>query len=256
MTTSEELDADIIHEALWGKPPGSGRAFRRVYEHYELRVRNAVARAAQHSGYLHRVEELRQDVWVRLLERDRKLIRYYKPECGSLGSFLCRIAYQQTLSAVQLDRRQVTGDPFIPRVPEFETEDLPDDDALHIVANVIQGDIYRKIMARAAEELEEIDLLVIREVYVGQRTFREVAVEHRVKPERLYKRNERLKKKLIAWSEQLIGSGDDFGVFRAGHSNAPPAMLVAVILAGLTFPHPDEFGPFHPFPSLCALEGA
>lgn len=252
----DELDADIIHEALWGEPPSAGHAFCRLYEHYELRVRNAVARAAHHTGYHHRIEELRQDVWVRLLERDRKLLRYYKPESGPLGSFLGRLAYQQAITTVRRDRRQMASDPFVSPIVLSRTDDIPDDDALCFVANLVQSDIYRKLMALAMEELEDLDLLVIREIYVGRRLFRDVAAEHDLKPERLYKRNERLKKKLVAWSDQLLGYADESGVFPAEASAASSALLVALILGGLAFPLRGELGPAHPHPSLSPVEGA
>ncbi len=224
-THREELDADVIQEALWGQPPGSGRAFARLYEHYETHVRYAVARAAHRTGHFHRVDELRQDVWARMLDKDRKLLRYYKPEAGPLGAFIARIAYQQGLHAALRERRQSGGND---RQVSVSPDWLEDEGASRFITDLAQGQVYRKLMERAAAELDELDRLVLREVHLNQRRCKDVALECGLKAEGLYKRNERLKKKLAAWGEQLLDGTD-----RPEDGMNASTVLVLLILAGL-----------------------
>lgn len=218
MTGKDELDADTIHQAIWGEAPGSGRAFARLYAHYEKPVRYGVARAAHRRGYTHQVDEIRQEVWVRLLDRDRKMLRYYDPERGPLGPFLARMAYQQALQII--DPRSRRDDITTPL--RYEAIDRGDS---RLVAEIVQSDLYRRLLVRAQAELEELDLLIVREVHLGQRRFRDVALEHGVRPERLYKRNERLLKRLARWGEELLADPRQPPV--------PPGVVLLLLVAGL-----------------------
>ncbi|MCA9706895.1 MAG: sigma-70 family RNA polymerase sigma factor [Myxococcales bacterium] len=224
--TNPELDAAVVQEALWGEPPGSGRAFCRLYEHYEPQVRFAVARAAHRAAYFHPIDELRQEVWMRLLDRDRQLLRYYKPECGALGPFLSRIAYQQALHAMKRDHWKSIGR----RRPLDET--LVDEEASRFAADIVQSDVYDKIMARAVAELDDLDRLLLHEVYLGLRRIRDVAREHDLDSNRLYKRHQRLRRRLAAWGDELLASAEA----TATQGAVATTVLVAVILAGLADP--------------------
>jgi len=220
-----ELDADIIHQALWGDPPQSGRAFVQIYEHYGERVRFAVAKAALRWRHIHRIDELRQEVWCRLLDRDRKLLRYYEPERGPFGTFLCRLAYQQGRAAARVDRRQEAGG----KREAYLEDEVEDEQAEAFVAELAQRELYRKVLARAKAEVDTIDGVVLREVYLAGRSIADVASEYGVTADRLYKRNERLKKKLEAWGEELLAS---LGPVAADASSAS-TLVVVLILAGL-----------------------
>jgi len=224
-THREELDADVIQEALWGQSPGSGRAFARLYRHYEALVRYSVARAAHRTGHFHRVDELRQDVWARMLAKDRKLLRYYKPESGPMGSFIARIAYQQGLHAAIRERRKSGGDM---RQVDVSPEWLEDEGASQFIADFAQSDVYRKLMERANAELDDLDRLVLREVHLNQRRCSDLALECGLNVQALYKRNERLKKRLVAWGEQLLGRAN-----RSEDDMSASTVLVVLLLAGL-----------------------
>lgn len=225
--THRELDADIIHQALWGDPPQSGRAFVQIYEHYGERVRFAVAKAAMRWRHIHRIDELRQEVWCRLLDRDRKLLRYYEPERGPFGTFLCRLAYQQGRAAARVDRRQEAGG----KREAYLEDEVEDEQAEAFVAELAQREIYRKVLARAKAEVDTIDGVVLREVHLAGRSIADVAGEYGVTADRLYKRNERLKKKLEAWGEELLTA---LGPAIAGADpSSASTVVVVLILAGL-----------------------
>ncbi|MCH9681548.1 MAG: hypothetical protein K0V04_08955 [Deltaproteobacteria bacterium] len=227
-TTARELDPDVIvvalSDALPGRAPRAKAAFSRLYAHYATRVRHAVARAAVATHYQHRIDELVQDVWYRFLDNDRRLLRYFDARRGPFGPFAARLAYQQALLVVQLDRRR--------GVPANHTHVAPDDAEDHatsqFVAELIQSDFYEKLMARAELELDDKDHLLLREVYAGGRTCRAVAQAHDINENTLYKRHQRLKDRLRGWAEDLMQQ-------RRSRSPAPSlAVLIAVIVAGLT----------------------
>ncbi|MEM9456766.1 MAG: sigma-70 family RNA polymerase sigma factor [Myxococcota bacterium] len=255
MPTQQELPAETIHEALWGELPGSRRAFARLYDYYEPAVRYGVARAAQHARYSHRIEELQQEVWVCLLARDRKLLRYYRSECGPLGAFLNRVAYQQALNAIRRDRRQLVGNSYDEVVERVFAEEVADEEALAFVAHLSQSDVYRKLLARAYAELDDLDRLMIREVYQGQRRFSDIAREVGVAPNRLYKRNQRLRERLVMWCNELLGSTDPDALELADvlDSASSSTLLVAVVLVGLALAHPAELGSLRSCPSSSAV---
>ncbi len=224
----QELDTQTILKALGGDAVGGGAgaraAFQRLYRHYDVRLRASVARAAISMNYRHRIDELHQDVWRRLLDNDRRLLRYFDPRRGPFGPFLTRLAYQQALAAVALDRRQ-SG-------PARDGGVAPDEAVDHgssqFVAQIIQSDFYAKLMARVEAELERGDRLILDHVYLGGRTCRAVALEYGINENTLYKRHQRLKQRLRAWAEELEQQGGGPPTVRP-----PLALVVALIVAGL-----------------------
>lgn len=231
----KELDPEVVKQALWGEGPAQRTALNQLYEHYEPRVRYAIARAANKMDFRHRADELRQEVWFRLLRRDRRLLRCYREGKGDLGPYISVIAYREALRAARVDRRQGAADPRTE--PD---EDIEDHTASRFVADLIQSDLYRKLIARAQKELDELDWLVLQEVLINGRRGREVAAEHGIKEQRLYKRKERLSKKLRAWAEELLETQTS----EESHPT-PLATVVALLMVSLATSNPSSSGPTH-----------
>lgn len=192
-----ELDTDVIMSAIHD----SGWAFDRLFDHYEARVRCAAARAAQVTAYRDDVDDLTNEVWCRLLCNDRRLLAYFEPDRGPFGPFVARLAYQQALATIRWYRRQV------PDVGLYDWDDGHEDPRTSsFTAELIQSDLYTKLLRRAAAELSDNDRLLLREVHLNQRTCRAVAEELGLNEDTLYQRNQRLKRKLATMVEELLGT--------------------------------------------------
>ncbi|MEM7154721.1 MAG: sigma-70 family RNA polymerase sigma factor [Myxococcota bacterium] len=223
MPKSPELESEALHDAIvLGRP----KAFRRLYGHYEPRVRYAVAAAAFRRRHTRDVDELVQEVWCRVLENDRRLLRRFDSTRGRFGPFIAVVAYQQALIAVQRHRRQLPkseGD-----VADGAFEDPGSSD---FVTDMIQSDLYEKVLSRAMEQLGPDDQLLLSEVHLHERSFREVAAELGVSENAAYKRNERLKRKLEGIASALLGTSE-----ARSHSPSAGAVLGLVFASLALWP--------------------
>lgn len=197
---SEELDDGIVLKALRGKDASARRAMSQLYDFYSPSVNYGVGWACRASAYFDDVDDIRQEVWRRLLDRGAKLVGYYDPKRGKLGSFIRTLAYQQALAAIYAQRRQSPA----AAKRTLEPEDIKDSKTSQFVAEMIQSDFFRRLMERAREELEELDLLLLREIRLKGRKMAVVAAELGESKGALYKRNERLKDKLALLARDLL----------------------------------------------------
>ncbi|MEM9456478.1 MAG: sigma-70 family RNA polymerase sigma factor [Myxococcota bacterium] len=190
-----ELDFEIIQQAI---VDGSRRAFIDIYRHYEGKVRYGVARAALKSGRSQDMEDLIQEVWCRMMGNQRRVLSYYDPDRGRFGPYISWVAYQQALYVIRRERRKAPVD----ELPS-EDEALLDEGSIHFVAQVIQSDLFQRLLAKVDTELAVEDRVLLREHYLAERTLREIAVELGVTEDTIYQRNRRLKKRLLRIGAQL-----------------------------------------------------
>jgi RNA polymerase sigma factor (sigma-70 family) len=217
-----ELDPTIILEAIGGSQAG----FLRLYHHYADKVRYAVARAAQRAGHVRNIDELCQEVWCRLLDNERRLLRRYDPSRGGFESFVSTVAYQQATVAIGRYQRQV------PHVePEVGDEELADDGASQFAEDLIQSELFHKLLDRVDAELDDDERLLLREVHLEQRTCRSVAAQLGVSENAIYKRSERLKKKLAHMAEELLRTS-----LPPGSSPPSLALMTGLVAAALAMP--------------------
>ncbi|MCX4239188.1 RNA polymerase sigma factor [Paraliomyxa miuraensis] len=218
-----ELDATIIHQAIF---EGSSAAFVLLYRHYEGGVRYAIARAAIRAGVSRRedVEDLIQGVWCRLLDNDRRILRYYDASRGKLGPFLRWVAYQL---AQDLARRQHRKSFPIDGPPP---NDGPvDERALRFVIELVQSDLVRKLIAKVDAQLTDVDRRVLREHYLGERTLRDLAKELGLTENALAQRNKRLKNQLQRLAKALLQSPDP----PSAPPPPPPSVVMCILIAWL-----------------------
>lgn len=211
-----ELDPTILHAALEG---GSRAGFRQLYHHYADKVRYAVARAAQRGGHVKNLDELCQEVWYRLLDNERRLLRRYDPARGRFAPFISTVAYQQATVAIGRYRRQ------LPRAePELDEDELADDRASKFVDDLVQSDLFHKLIERVDAELDTDERMLIREHFLERRTHASLAAQLGVSENAIAKRSERLKKKLNRMAEELLHMSLVPG------SPTPPLTLVVELL--------------------------
>jgi RNA polymerase sigma factor (sigma-70 family) len=218
MPQSRELDLSVILEAT---EKGSTAAFQRLYERYADKVRYAVARAAQRRCHTRDVDELNQEVWCRLLDNERRLLRRFDPNRGRFEPFISTVAYQQALMAVERHERQVPhGD------VDVGDGSLVDDGSLHFAEDLVQSELFHKLLARADVELGDDERMLLRELYLEQRSCRSLASELGVSENAVYKRSERLRKKLVRMVEELLATSPHLGGPRL-----PVAMVLGLVAA-------------------------
>ncbi len=220
---TDELDEGVISTALRGKGASAQRAMSSLYDFYAPRVNYSIGWACRACGYFQNVDDVRQEVWRRLLDRDARLLRFYDPTRGKLGPFIRMLANQQAQAAIRSERRQQA---LAGAKPGIQAEEAEDTEASQFVARMIQGDLFRRLMDRAREELDELDLLVLREIRLKGRKMAPVAAEFGQSKDALYKRNERLKGKLAALARELMSE--------ASPSTYPRVEVLAAVLAAVT----------------------
>ncbi len=240
---AKELDSATIRQALHETGDAARGAFERLYWCYEPAVRYSAARAAHLMGYAHELAEVRQQIWVRLLESDRQLLRYYDPERGPFGRFIRLLSFQQALHAIRRDQRHMVAR----EAERVAADEVEDPGSSEFVAQMIQSEIYERVLEQAAASLSELDLALLREVHFEQRPLSEFAADHGMTLNQLYHRNMRLKQKLRRWCEALLQEPE---AKKADVPTPPLALLVALVMAGLA---PDHEG-FDPGASAGPVE--
>ena len=203
-----------------------------------------MGRAAMNAGYRHRADDLRQEVWSRFIDPERTPLRYYKAERGPFGPFIRRLAYQQALAAIQVDRRQnVEG-------ATTYTDDVEDPSVAGMFATMIQTDFYDQLMKRASEELDADEWLLLNGIYNEGLSAQKFARRHGINGNTIYKRHQRLRDRLRKWADQLLKytRSEDFEDDEG--SKPAAAAVMAVIVAALTAtpveteaePEPEDSG--------------
>lgn len=193
------LPASVLHDAL---QLGSRDAFTKLYRHYYDRVRYSVMRAALHTGNRADADELVQDVWFRMLSHDRRLLRRYDALRGPFDRFIGFVAYQQALVSAQRRRRH-TGHASLDPTDEL----IEDEHASLFVADLVQSDLFVKLLDMADAELRDDERTLLIDVHLDGRNIRDVAQQLGLTENATYKRNERLKRKLEGMARHLLSAG-------------------------------------------------
>ncbi|MCB9712271.1 MAG: sigma-70 family RNA polymerase sigma factor [Myxococcales bacterium] len=227
-TEPDALDPSLLQAAIQG---GSPTAFEALYHRYYDRVRASVVRAALKTGHHRDIEELVQDVWLRLLSHDRRILRRFDATRGPFERFIGFVAYQQALVSAHQQRRH---DEHTTSLSSTDSP-LEDDRTSLFAADLIQNDLFDKLVDRAAAELSDDEHLLLREIYYGDRTIRDIASELGLSENAVYKRNERLKKKLGAIVDRLLRRPRD-----TSRSATTSTVLVGLLALGLASRVPDS----------------
>lgn len=194
--TARDLPAADIEAAL----DGDVAAFRRFYLHYDPTVRWAVGvRVFRWPGLVPIYEDIVQEVWAYLVGRQCKTLRYYEGEGGV--PFWRFLAIVSTRHGWRLAKRHLRRTD----VEIVEVPDLPEDEELSLVARMLSDDFVARLLARARERLDAIDLALLEGHYVNGEAFRDVAQRLEIHENTAYQRHRRLRKKLEHLLEELLG---------------------------------------------------
>ncbi len=226
--TAKDLPAADIEAAL----DGDVAAFRRLYLHYDPTVRWAVGvRVYRWPDLIGHYEDLVQEVWAYLVARQYKTLRYYKREGGV--PFWRFVAIVSARHGWRLAKRHLRRS----EIEIAEVPDIPEDEALSLVARMLSDDFVARLLARARERLDATDLALLEGHYMNGEAFRDVAHRLGIQENTAYQRHRRLRRKLAALLEGLLGE-------RPRGATEQVAMLVVILsLSGgtalATHPHGD-----------------
>jgi DNA-directed RNA polymerase specialized sigma24 family protein len=207
---------DLSREAIDRALAGDAVAFRRFYLHYDPTIRWAVGlRVYRWPQLVPLFDDIVQEVWARLVCHDCKVLRYYKQDRDvPFGRFLAFIA---TRLGWRVAKRNL-------RHPEPELVDVADDDDWGFVMRMLHHDFLERLMSLVRERLDDTDVALFEGFYLWGHTIRQIAERLSINENTAYQRHGRLRNKLAALAEELLGE-------RTG-SRAPElvAMLVATAL--------------------------
>jgi RNA polymerase sigma factor (sigma-70 family) len=199
MKLAEPKARDLPLEDIAAALDGEASAFRRFYLHYDPTVRWAVGlRVYRWRELVPLYEDIVQEVWTRLVQRDCKVLRYYK--YGRDVPFSRFLAFIATRLGWRLAKKHLRH----PDVELVEVPDLPEDEALGVMAKMLHDDFVEQLLARARERLDDKDFALLEGYYVKGESIREIAQRLGLHENTAYQRHRRLRKKLADLLEELL----------------------------------------------------
>lgn len=192
---AKDLPAADIEAAL----DGEAAAFRRFYLHYDPMVRWAVGlRVYRWRELVPLYEDIVQDVWARLVQRDCKVLRYYQH--GRDVPFSRFLSFIATRLGWRLAKKHLRH----PEVELVEVPDVPEDEALGFMARMLHDDFMEQLLERARARLDDKDFALLEGYYVKGESIREIAQRLELHENTAYQRHRRLRKKLADLLEELL----------------------------------------------------
>lgn len=197
---SDEDDGDLPREEIAAALAGDTAAFHRFFHHYDPTVRWAVGlRVYRWPALVPVFEDIVQEVWLSLIRRDCKLLRYY--EHDREVSFSRFLAFITTRLGWRLAKRYL-------RHAERELADLseePEKEGVDLMMRLVRHDFLEKLLELARERLDEIDLALLEGYYFQGEPIQQIAKRLGIAEDTAYQRHRRLRQKLAALADELLG---------------------------------------------------
>ena len=189
----KDLPREVIDRAL----DGDVAAFRRFYLHYDPTVRWAVGlRVHRWPSLVPLFDDIVQEVWVRLVHRDYKVLRDVP--------FSRVLAFVATRLGWRLGKRHL-------KHPEPELFDVPDEEDWGFVMRMLHQDFLERLVTLVRERLDDKDVALFEGFYLEGQTIREIAVRLGIPENTAYQRHGRMRHKLSALAEDLLGERTSSG---------------------------------------------
>lgn len=181
-----------LRRALSGDAP----ALARLYLGYQPLVLRTARRTLERLELSEAPSELAAEVWLRLLDRGCRALRAFDPARGTFRGFLKMVAWQHALAIARVWQRYAfhegsspAAEPLEPLTPCMIT-------ALH----------HRMLLERAlaaVPRISPLDLTLFEESLLWQTPMQELALRLGRTVRTLYKRKERLRKRLCTAARQI-----------------------------------------------------
>lgn len=216
---TDEGPKDLPREAIDRALDGDAAAFRRFYLHYDPTVRWAVGlRVYRWPALVPLFDDIVQEVWVRLVHRDCKVLRYYERDRDV--PFWRFLAFVSTRLGWRLGKRHL-------KHPESELFDVADEEDWGFVMKMLHQDFLERLVTLVRERLDDKDVALFEGFYLGGQTIREIAVELGIPENTAYQRHGRLRHKLSVLADELLGQRTG-----SGATELVATLIVMVSLLG------------------------
>ena len=216
--------------AILGNDPA---AFRELYRTYLPDLRRGVR------AFLHKCPRLRPQeeeivsrAWVRLLARQRKLLRAYDPQRASFGYFMSMVGANTAWQVATLKPR-----------PSHAWQDAHEDQlvaelpgGIDVEAIIADRELLAKLHDKVRQALSDRELRLLEDVIVWQRPGSEVANELGIGVEALWAATSRLRKKLDGIVNSMTEQAQEP---RRPSTSAVEALLVALALTSHSAHEPE-----------------
>ncbi|MEM9460396.1 MAG: sigma-70 family RNA polymerase sigma factor [Myxococcota bacterium] len=203
------LPSAVMERAFDGDPV----AFRQFYHRYDPTVRWAVGmRIFRWRALIPLFEDIVQEVWLHLLRRNCKLMRYYK---GAHDA-----PFERFLAVISARLGWKLAKKYLGE-PDEELLDIHEDEDWDFAIRIMNADFLEQLARIVAERLDETDRRIFEGHYVEGSKIKDVGAQLGLNENTVYQRKRRLEKKLTSFAEDLLGERT-----RGGGSE-----LVAVMLA-------------------------
>lgn len=110
---------DVVHRAIAREPEAVHQLVRAIGPVIHGRVVKALVKRAQGRDIFQEVEDVVQEIFVKLFENDAKLLRSWDPERGPLGGFVALLCDHYVFSLFRSGKRR----PWTPDVIALEDDD-------------------------------------------------------------------------------------------------------------------------------------
>lgn len=195
---NETMDAAHLRAAIHGDDPA---AFRELYRRYLPHLRHGVRAFLYKCPRLRsQEEEIVSRAWVRLLARQRKLLRSFDPQRASFEYFMSMVGANTAWQVAMLKPSpshawgEAHEDQLVAALPSDASTEA-------IIAD-------RELLTKLSEELQRVlserELRLLTDVIVWQRPANEVAEELGIGVEAVWTATSRLRKKLEAIVATMI----------------------------------------------------
>lgn len=189
-SSAPELDRPTVLHALAGHDP----ALARLYAAYHPLVLRVAQRAIDRLHLPDAPCELASEVWVRLLDRERRVLRAFDPARGSFRGFMRMVAWQHAYEvARRWQRRALHEAPF--------SCAAPDEPLAPCATSALHRRWFLHRVVDALPRLEPLDLTLLEDALRWQTPAHELAPRLGCTTHALHKRRERLHRRLrnAAW---------------------------------------------------------
>jgi RNA polymerase sigma factor (sigma-70 family) len=178
-----ELSRERIAQAL----AGDRSAVADIYRTYRVTVALAVAAAIRHRPALDaELEDFASEVWTRFVDDDCRRLRSYDPARGAFGYYLRMRAF--ATARMLAERRTHRGG------AEHIDASAPDDEGLE--GRVVRRDVLLRLWTALRDRLGLADLALFSAVFIEGKFVREVAQTLGLTEAVVYRRSQRLRRKV------------------------------------------------------------
>jgi RNA polymerase sigma factor (sigma-70 family) len=163
MDRPEHPDVVLLRQALEGDKRARKRLFERVQPLIEARIKRAVSRTAPIG--INGFDDVAQQVWLRLLDRDAHRLQAFDPNRGTLEGYISRIASSEVIDLSKRPKLSVAP------LHEHQLQD-PSPDA---EARTMAKDLARRLRIHLDEVLTLRGRLLLRLLHDDGRSEEEAA---------------------------------------------------------------------------------